>query len=97
MGAGKVSFDWKGKQYQLRRPKVKAFKNFLAAVDRAANAEADEKPGDAVGAMIEAVEVLGCPESVLDDCTDEELRPLYDALTGALWPDSESKNAEAGA
>lgn len=96
MAADVVAFKWKAKSYKLQRPLIKRFKLFLAAVEQADVAERESRVADSVGSMIEAVEMIA-PAGVVDDCTDEELRPLYDALTSALWPGDNGKNPGAEA
>ena len=96
MSTDTVAMEWKGKKYSLQRPRVKRFKMFLAAVEAADVAERETRVADSVGSMIEAVEMIA-PKGLVDECSDAELRPLYDALTGALWPGENGKNPDAEA
>lgn len=96
MASQVVGLEWKGRKHNITRPRVKRFKLFLAAVEAADVAEREGKIADSVGHMIEAVEMLA-PKGLVEECADDELRPLYDALTGALWPGDNGKNPEAEA
>ncbi len=74
---GKVSFEWKGKKHTMLRPRVKAFKHFLAATNAADDAQREDRHAAVVGHRIDALESvagLGGACIVLDDGSTDDTR-----------------------